>query len=41
MFDASFRNALAEAGFSKIRFYGKGLNDIDEKSRSLYCVAEK
>ena len=36
-----FRDALLEAGFSKIRFYRKGLYGMDEKSRSLYCVAEK
>ncbi|MFC1730904.1 hypothetical protein ACFL6I_11275 [candidate division KSB1 bacterium] len=38
---SEFKNALQEAGFSKINLYGKNLEPLDESTRSLYCVAEK
>jgi phosphopantothenate---cysteine ligase (CTP) len=36
-----FEKALNEAGFSKISFLGKNLQELDEKSKSLYCLAER
>lgn len=36
-----FESALHEAGYSSIQFFGKGLSDFTQDSKTLYCVATK
>jgi phosphopantothenate---cysteine ligase (CTP) len=36
-----FNDALTEAGFSSMEFYGKGLQEFTEESKTIYCVAVK